>query len=156
MRDPAPNLAEDWRVKDAIEEARRHLARLAMDITSWTDQGANTLDPEQERRHAIAIVKQVADNLADPQLSSLLRKAVPALKRTRPAKKLRGRNEDCWNERNRLIVEAIELVCVKYGFDPTRNPASSNECGCSIVSKALDALGIKLSTKTILNIWNKS
>jgi hypothetical protein len=182
MRDPTVNaaaVAEAKRVRDAVEEARRHLARLAIDITSWTDQGANTLNPEQERHHAIAIVELVANNLRDTaprrrgrprsalsdgrarkftptraQLSELLYRVIPALERTRPAKKKRGHSTDEWCDRNQLIVETIELVRQKYGFKPTRNPASSNECGCSIVSKALDMLGIKLSKKTIKNIWD--
>jgi hypothetical protein len=174
MRDPTTNVAEEQRLRDAIEEARRHLARLALDITSWTDEGANTLDPKQERRHAIAMVKQVADNLRDAVLAELLRKAIPTLERTRPAKKTHGHQTVEWRDRNQLIVETIELVCQKYQFDPTRNPASRDEshpeCGCSIVSKALEKLetqlswfekfgrkkpNISLSEKTIHNIWEK-
>jgi hypothetical protein len=157
MRDPS---TKDHRVEAAIEDARRHLARLTGDITSWTDRGADTLDPVQERRHAIAIVKTVADNLADPDLSGLLRKTIPALERTRPAIKRHGRKADLWRERNQLIVKTIEVICQEYRFRPTRNPASRDknrrECGCSIVSTALDRLGIKLSEKTINQLWNNS
>src|SRR5262249_53626221 len=116
MRDPS---AEARRVDDAIDEACYHLARIALDITSWTDQGPRTYDPAKERLHAIAMVKCVAGELGkdlyarNPKRRSrkrksrknrgkaqdlpavdlcaaLLRAAIPALERTRPAKK-RGR-----------------------------------------------------------------
>ena len=176
-----PTTTEKQRVKDAaIEEACSHLGRLARDPVSWTDRGANTLDPKKERRHAIAVVKLAVHNLPETPdnlpLITLLRNAIPALERTRPAKWSRGRSTDLWHERNQLIVETIKLICREYGFDATRSPATKDkykdkhhECGCSIISKALEELEIKLawfekfgvkkpkialSEKTIKHIWD--
>jgi hypothetical protein len=157
----------------AIDEACYHLARIALDIVSVTDRGIRTYDPAKERRHAIAMVKCVAEELGkdlyaqNPRIRNwnrksgkqedlpaadfcavVLRAAIPALERTRPAT-MRGRSADLWRERNQLIVETRKLICQKYGFDPARNPAtrdkaSDKECGNSIISQALKKLETQL------------
>jgi hypothetical protein len=137
MRKPIANnaTAEEKRERDAIKEACYCLGRLALDVTSWTDRGANTHDPKQERGHAIAAVKlavktlpETPDNL--PAIT-LLRNAIPALERLQ-AKNPRGRSADLWSERNQLIVETRKLICQKYGF--------TQERGNSIISQALAEL----------------
>src|SRR5262249_24991459 len=95
------------------------------------------------------MVKLVADNLRDPaprlrrrqpsarsgdrarkftparaDLSELLHRAIPALERMPPAKKKHGHGTDEWRDRDQIIIETIRLVCRKYEFDATRNPAS--------------------------------
>ena len=40
-------------------------------------------------------------------------------------------------------------------FTPTRNSATDNACGCSIVAEALGKLGIELSEKRVRGIWDK-
>jgi len=157
-------------VKAAIAEACYHLAPIAFGIVSWTDQGM-PYDPAKERLYAIGMVKCVAAELGKnlyaqkPKLrnrkrksgkqkdlpaadfcAAVLRAAIPALERTRPAKK-RGRSADLWRERNQLIRETRKLICQKYRFDPGRNPATKDkgtrECGNSIISQALKKLEIQ-------------
>jgi hypothetical protein len=170
MRDPVASnaAAEEKRVRDAIDEACYHLAPVALDIVSLTDRGPNTHDPKQERRHAIAMVKCVTEELEkdlyprDPEQTeqgkqqdlpavglcvAVLRAAIPALERTRPAKK-RGHSADEWRERNQLIVKTRKLICQKYWFKPNRSPATKDkdtrECGNSIISQALKKLETQL------------
>jgi len=53
--------AQDAIKEAAIDEACYHLARIALDIVSLTDRGANTHDPKQGRRHTIAAIKIAAE-----------------------------------------------------------------------------------------------
>src|SRR5436305_2216099 len=93
--------------EDAIDEARYHLGRDAMDTVSCVDEDMRSYDPAKERRHAIAMVKCVAEELGkglyaeNPQAkiqtqedlpavgfcATVLRAAIPALERTLPANK---------------------------------------------------------------------
>jgi len=175
MRDPTLTRATEAKRKEAaIDEACYRLARIALDIVSVTDdQGIRTYDPAKERRHAIAMVKCVAEKLGKDLYArntkirnrrrksgkdrekaqdrpavglcvAALRAAIPALERTRPAT-MRGRSADLWRERNEAIVETRKLICQKYGFDPGRNPATRDkECGNSIISQALKKLETQL------------
>jgi len=144
--------AQDAIKEAAIDEACYHLARIALDIVSLTDRGANTHDPKQGRRHTIAAIKIAAENLPEtpdnlPALT-LLRQNIPALERLEP-KIPRGRSADLWRERNKVIVETRKLISQKYRFQEGRNPAtrdkaSDKECGNSIISQALKKLETQL------------
>jgi hypothetical protein len=140
--------ARDAIKEAAIDEACCHLARIALDIISWTDGDADTPDPKQERRHAIAQIEIAIENLPEtpdnlPALA-LLRQAIPTLERLQP-KIPRGHSANLWRERNQLIVETRKLICQKYGFKKGRNPATSDkECGNSIISQALKKLETQL------------
>jgi hypothetical protein len=129
--------AEEKRERDAINEARYRLARIARDIVSWDDQGIRTYDPAKERHDAIVLVKCVAAQLSkneDPVVdwcATTLRAAIPCLERTQPARK-RGHSADLWRERNELIIKTRKLICQKYGF--------TQERGNWIISQALDQL----------------
>jgi hypothetical protein len=57
--------------------------------------------------------------------------------------------------RDQLIRNAVKAVC-DHGFNPTRNPASEDPCGCSIVRDVLAESGVHLSEKTIEEILGKS
>jgi len=142
--------AEARRVRDAIDEARFHLARLAFDIAA-----IKARNPKQEHRHLIAAVKSAVELLPEipnnlPAIA-LLRSVIPALERTRPAgRKSRGQSADLWQDRNELIVETLKLIHKKYGFNPTRSDATKDKyddshCGSLIISKALKELEIQLS-----------
>ena len=140
--------AQDAIKEAAIDEACYHLARIAFDSFSWTDGDANTPNPKQERRHAIAQIKITVENLPEtpdnlPALA-LLRQAIPALERLQP-KIPRGHSADLWRERNEAVVETRKLICQKYGFNEGRNPATSDkECGNSIIAQALAELEDRL------------
>jgi hypothetical protein len=152
---PAKNAAaEEKRERDAIDEACYRLARVAVDTVSWVDEDMRTYDPAKERRHAIAMVKCVAEELGkglyaeQPQTkvqkqedlpavgfcATVLRAAIPALERTLPANNL-GRSADLWRERNEAIAETRKLICDKrgkYGF--------TQERGNWIIKQALEEL----------------
>jgi hypothetical protein len=160
--DRGASTAEQKRVQDALDEARRLLAPLSKDIMSWTEQGAGTVDPAKELRHAIFLVECLAnDNILDGHsLAELVRKAaIPILKRARPATGQEGWRANSFALRDQVIAAAVDQIHRQYGFDPTRSPGHppDKECACSIVAKALKKLGIdRPGEKTIAtDIWPK-
>jgi hypothetical protein len=140
-------------VKAAVAEARYLLGRLGLDYVSWSDP-----DPRDAFRSAVGAIDSI---LNDPNADSFLgalapivRKVIiPALKQGLPPKQLR-RGQPTNSFRDRLIAETVEQIC-RRGFSPTRNEASDQECGCSIVAEALGQLGIRLKEKSVARIWAK-
>ena len=79
------------------------------------------------------------------------------------ARRNRGRNgrkeRDPYDKvhRDYSIAMAVRLIVELCGFRPTRNPhtkkTSAPECGCSIVVKALEGVGINMSEANVAAIW---
>jgi hypothetical protein len=58
--------------------------------------------------------------------------------------------------RDALIAHAVEAVTQQWiGMRPTRNNATTVECGCSIVKKALEEFGIYMTEAAVTAIWRK-
>jgi hypothetical protein len=59
--------------------------------------------------------------------------------------------------RDYSIAVAVHVIVELCGFRPTRNPhtrkTSAPECGCSIVVKALEGVGINMSEANVAAIW---
>ena len=72
-----------------------------------------------------------------------------------PARKGRGRSSLDNSLRDTVIAGWLIPPLLKRGFRATRNEATEDPCGCSIVSEALQRIGIHLSEKRIAEIWGK-
>ena len=160
---------ENARVKEAVAEARRRLARLTIGVVSWSEPPSN---PDLEFRATVALFENILgtpvpnrdgtpapDPYADlmgPLTSVVRQVGLPALKRLRPARRSR-RGKPAQSDRDAVIMETIKQICRRYGFRPTRNrartPGREKESGCSIVAKALNKLGIALTEKAVEAIW---
>ena len=151
----------DKRLKAAFKTARNRLHWLTVDISRWTGRAPD--DPKAEFRDAVEMMASIVndpavDNLlgghariAREYFLSVLRQGRP------PLSKKRGRRR-ADSLRDRWIAGTVMVVCQYHGFLPTRSPATdpdTNECGCSIVAKALAELGIKLSEKSVARIFGK-
>jgi hypothetical protein len=70
----------------------------------------------------------------------------------------RGRNPHINRRRNLYIVLAI-MRLGERGFQPTRNEATAlmdgRESACSVISVALERLGIKLSEQAVAKVWHQ-
>jgi len=178
-RGPPPNRRKRRRCisraaeEEAIKTATYFLGRAIKDVTSWDEQGSDSGNPERELRHAIGLVECALSEDQPPNdifqfcylprpspFIELARKAaIPILKRARPAAGSKpGPRSLSW--RDRLIIEAIRVVCAQHNLKPTRNAGSRDEehdpSGCSVVAAALRRLGIELDEKTITDkIWPK-
>ena len=64
----------------------------------------------------------------------------------------RGRDPYVNRHRNDRIATAVNLLA-DDGFCPTRNTVTTTECGCSIVAKALERIGIHMSEANVAAIW---
>jgi hypothetical protein len=67
----------------------------------------------------------------------------------------RGRKAEVNSLRDRYIAKVVKGVC-EFGFDPTRNPATNRECGCSIVAEVLASGGLKIKEQAVAKIWGNS
>jgi hypothetical protein len=82
---------------------------------------------------------------------------IPALGRTRPGTKHGSGRPKLFLNRDRAIAETVDYICEKYNLNPTPTESvNKKECGCSIVAKALKRCGIKLATKSIVGIWQRT
>lgn len=82
-----------------------------------------------------------------------LQQYVVAVATTAHRRRSRGGDPFTNFARDIRIKTAIQRL-LKRGFDATRNDASKHhECACSIVSTALERLGLSLSEKAVVKIW---
>jgi hypothetical protein len=76
-----------------------------------------------------------------------------------PRKRRRGRSSTENSHRNSVIAGWLVPPLLAKGFRATRNEATKDadkgECACSVVSEALEHVGIALSEKRIAEIWAK-
>jgi hypothetical protein len=165
MRDPTVKVAEEKRVKAAVEEAVRRLRPLtharSWSIVNWADP---TNDPKDEFYAAIELVDDILSHLdADSPLGTFARiareAAIPVLRRGRPPtlKKDSSRSRKKNVLRDRWIAAVVDQICSRYRFYPTRNEGTEGECGCSIVAMALAQLKIPLKEDYIAEtIWKQN
>lgn len=105
-----------------------------------------------------AILQWAANLLEDgQQLRPDLAKYVARALRTHQKK--RGRKKETNSDRNSMIVIMV-FETLRFGFEPTRTPdVKKHDCGCSIVAKVLDDLGVrsergkKFSESAITKVW---
>jgi hypothetical protein len=140
MRDPTAD--EKTRSAAAIEEARFLLARVAVGVVP-----AGNLDFDG----ALALMESVlndpaADNLLGALAAPVRDVAIPMLRTGRPSKRPRPGRPDL--VRNRVIAETVEYIRRRYGFEESRNPGSTHESACSIVTKALRQLKVRRLLET--------
>ena len=57
--------------------------------------------------------------------------------------------------RDLAVFLAVIRVCKTCHFKPTRNDATAEPSGCSIVAEALGNIGYSLSEKSVARIWNR-
>jgi hypothetical protein len=69
------------------------------------------------------------------------------------SRRQRGRDPYATEHRNQTIASAVLALVEDYGYRPTRNTATTTECGCSIVAKALEDIGIHMSEGNVVAIW---
>jgi|SRR5262245_13179262 len=170
MRDPTVN-SPIITAEGAEEEAYRRLRLGLVKIISWADPPGN---PQEECHFAVKFVDAVLNDLIDslPESAendnvrdSFLRAntplvrdfAIPALRRLRPGKQRGCGRPKLLLQRDRVIAETVDYICEKCNLNPTPTESKNKkECGCSIVGKALKRWGIKLSTKSIVGIWQRA
>jgi len=150
--------------EEAIAYARR---LLVLDVASWNDQGptrllgSGTHERKSKMRHIIATLDVIRSNLTSdnlPLIEAQLDSVITYLKQAHSAKGRRGQSATSYKPRYRLIAQAVNTVCQRFGYRPTRNPATRanapRECGCSIVAKALrDNRMTPRSEKRVKEIW---
>jgi hypothetical protein len=157
MRAPSGKRSTDKRIDDeaALEEARRRLRPLFVNVFSWSETDADTSSPKKEFRAAIGAVECALDGaegalnevrkslylieanedaIADAiSFIKFARKAaIPKLRQARPPKGRWGRHADLNASRNQTIAETVESIGKQYGV--------SQEQASSIVSEALKNL----------------
>jgi hypothetical protein len=65
----------------------------------------------------------------------------------------RGKHPDEQFSRNFAIMYAVARVA-EHGFDPTRTQ-THRDCACSIVSRALEKIGVHMSEDNVERIWGE-
>lgn len=103
---------------------------------------------------AAALLKEIAvaqlPNLP-PKLAAYVRQL---LQQDRPPKQRRGHPPE-FIDRDICIYQTVEMMR-RHGFLATRNAATDMDSGCSIVSAALQALGVpKMSEQNVMRIWQE-
>jgi hypothetical protein len=92
--------------------------------------------------------------IGDPLPHWLQRYIVGSARDRRPTgRRKRGRDPLSNLFRDIVIAQAVAMVTQAYRLRPTRNAATTAECGCSIVRTALAAEGSHMSEATVTSIW---
>ena len=71
------------------------------------------------------------------------------------ASRKRGRNRLDNVVRDFAIATTVEGIAQRYSLPSTRNTSTTTESGCSIVTKALQRLGIHMSEANVNAIWRR-
>ena len=103
--------------------------------------------------NAAAMILQASGGIADERLRDYACGRLSGDMPPPPVKPARGRSADDNQWRNVCIVGYLIPPLLRAEFPPTRNEATETESACSIVSKALAKIGIKLGEKAIAKIW---
>jgi hypothetical protein len=103
--------------------------------------------------NAAATILQATGGIADKRLRDYACRRLSGDMKPPPVKPARGRSADDNQWRNVCIVGYLIPPLLRAEFSPTRNEATESESACSIVSKALAKIGIKLGEKAIAKIW---
>jgi hypothetical protein len=122
--------------------------------------GATVTDPEVELQgDALRWLHMIPNDTAYPvpeEILEFVRKAVIEYK-----SRSRGRGRYTGSEfsaRNRVVVDAVKLVCARSGFNPLKNRERTKRrtpSACSVVQKALASLGVAIPERTVEEIWRK-
>ena len=64
----------------------------------------------------------------------------------------RGRDRYAARHRNETIANAVNILA-EDGYSPTRNAATTRECGSSIIANALAQIGIHMTEANVAAIW---
>jgi hypothetical protein len=120
------------------------------EIAIWHARGG---DPTSDELlcNAAAMILDATGGIADKSLRDyicgrlMLGAPQPTPKKGRSAEKNRWRD---------VCIQGWLIPPLLPGFPATRNEATKTESACSIVSKALKNIGIKLSEKGVANVWN--
>jgi len=75
------------------------------------------------------------------------------LRQQKRPKRVRGRKRETYLDRDAVIYTTIMQINLKWGFSPTRNPATDAPSAISIVQKALKKVGIPMTEAAITKIW---
>src|SRR5262245_3089427 len=118
----------------AVETALQYLvARLTVDVTSWNEQGMGPTDgPENRRKHAEAFVR----NALRPGAPASIRRIASNVALPIITQEAADGRTDPNARRDDILIYAVQRVCDQHGLRPTRT-SGENECGCSILAKAL-------------------
>jgi hypothetical protein len=174
MRKPAPTAkgekrAEETRDDSPEEEAYKLLRRLAnpassWSIINWNDQEASR-NPKAEFYAAVGFVDAVfgaifndsVTNDLGPFKDVALKQVLPALRRGRPpTRQKRGQHPDAFLLRDRWIAAVVDRICLQFGLNATRNEATEDKCGCSVIAEALKRHGFRrLSESQVETIWRR-
>ena len=98
--------------------------------------------------NAAAVLLVTTGGIADQRLRMYAAKRLSG--EICPPKKGRGGDNAF---RDAAIVGLLIPFLLAKGFQPTRNDSTEGECACSILSKALEQIGIDLSGKRLSNLW---
>jgi hypothetical protein len=146
MRAPSDKRSTDKRIDDeaaAIEEARRRLHPLFVDVVSWNSRGADTSSPKKKLGATIGLVagalneaeralnelkripqphKRARDVIADAILFiTIARKgAIPILQQARPWRGRHGQHSELNASRNQTIAETVASTCEQFGLSQER------------------------------------
>ena len=105
--------------------------------------------------NAAAIILQATGGIADKRLRDYACRRLSGDMPPPPVKPARGRSADDNRWRNVCIVWYLIPPLLRAGFSATRNEATETESACSIVSQALQEIGIQLRERGIEEIWGK-
>lgn len=105
--------------------------------------------------NAAAVILQATGGIADKRLRDYACRRLSGDMPPPPVKPARGRSADDNRWRNVCIVGYLIPPLLRAGFSATRNEATETESACSIVSQALQEIGIQLGERGIEEIWGK-
>src|SRR5262245_2376864 len=105
--------------------------------------------------NAAAVILEATGGIADKRLRDYACRRLSGDMPPPSIKPARGRDADDNRWRDVCIVGYLIPPLLRAEFSPTRNEATESESACSIVSQALQEIGIQLGGKRIGEIWYK-
>jgi hypothetical protein len=68
----------------------------------------------------------------------------------------RGAGTPAKSDRNALVAETVEIICLRFDLDPTKNPAATAKAGCQCVAEALNDLDVDIKYSGVVEVHRMS
>jgi hypothetical protein len=108
-----------------------------------------------EQSHRVLLEVAASRVKRDLPLGNPLTEYAVEFLREQKKPKPRGPKRSNYMDRDLVITVTIWKIGVKWGFSPTRNPATDSPSAISIVQKALKEVGFPMTEAAITKIWRR-
>jgi hypothetical protein len=133
----------EWMAGDDYHEYLSHIFE-----ASWRPKSF-----VQEVRDYVAALPECPDDVRDYILNRLLPnfQDTSRLMGVRPGAGAREKSD-----RNTVIAQTVEIICLRFKLSPKKNRAGKAKAGCQCVAEALNDLGVDIKYSGVVEVYDAS